>query len=132
MDAVIEGGVLRMRGVEVLRGMSAGVTCVDEVGDGGGGGFLRVRRGGDSGDASRWKVGLGRLMCERWVACHRVEPFWMVPRVGGRGSAAVGEGEVPVETQVLFGELSDGRVVLRAPLVDFGAGMRCSLEGGAE
>ena len=56
----------------------------------------------------------------------------MVPRVGGRGSAVVAEGEVPVEPQVLFGELSDGKILLMVPLVDLRAGMRCSLEGGVE
>ena len=125
MDAVIEGGALRVDGVVVLRGVSARVSCVvDEMGVGV---FLRVRRVGDSGDGARWKVGLGRTEVERWMGCCRVEPFWMVPRVGGRGS-----GEVGVETQVLFGELGDGRVVLVVPLVDVGAGMRCSLEGGVE
>ena len=59
----------------------------------------------------------------RFVACHRYEPFWMVPRIGERLS------EVPAETQSLLLELPGGAVALLVPLID--DRMRASLQGAA-
>ena len=60
----------------------------------------------------------------RFVACHRYEPFWMVPRIGE------GLGEVPTETQSLLLELPGGAVALLVPLID--ERFRACLQGAAD
>ncbi|MDQ2798331.1 MAG: hypothetical protein M3Y13_01660, partial [Armatimonadota bacterium] len=75
--------------------------------------------------AARHEFELGKLQSiARWTACHRYEPFWMIPCVGVRG------GDVPVETQVLLGEREDGPCVLFVPLLD--GNFRASLQGAGE
>ncbi len=67
-------------------------------------------------------VPLGQLSgVTRWLACHRYEPFWMLPKTGTNVS------EVPVETQFLLGERENGSVVALIPLLD--ATLRASLRG---
>jgi raffinose synthase len=57
----------------------------------------------------------------RWTACHRYEPFWMEAKAG------TDPGAVPVETQSLLFERTDGTFALLVPLI--GPTLRCALEG---
>jgi len=73
--------------------------------------------------ASRHRTCLGRIPgLERFVACHRFEPYWMKPVVG-RGAS-----EVPAETQFFLGQLRGLGWLLVVPLVD--DPFRCSLDAG--
>lgn len=72
---------------------------------------------------ARWSVSLGTLSgVTRWLACHRYEPFWMLPKTG------TDQTQIPIETQFLLGERDNGSVVALIPLID--APLRASLEGG--
>ena len=63
--------------------------------------------------SSRLSFSLGKLpLLERYVACHRYEPYWMKPYAGTRLR------DVPPETQSLVVRLADGAFVLVIPLVD--------------
>jgi raffinose synthase len=77
---------------------------------------------------SRGAFQLGRpALWQRYIACHRYEPFWMLPKAG------IAIAELPGETQVLLVELESGEVLLLVPLVDapFRAALR-GLEGALE
>jgi len=73
--------------------------------------------------AHHFSCALGTPQITRWAACYRDEPWWMKPRVG----KAVAD--VPAETQVLYGEMADGKVALFVPIID--GAMRCALIGAA-
>lgn len=74
---------------------------------------------------SRFKLSLGRLAnLERYLVCHRYEPFWMKPAVGDD------LGRVPPETQFLLARLGGGGWVVLVPLLD--DPLRFSLQGGPE
>ena len=73
--------------------------------------------------ADRHVIDLGALRnIQRFTACHRYEPFWMKACAGTRG------GEVPIETQYLMAETTDGQVVLFVPLI---SATHCALLQGA-
>lgn len=61
---------------------------------------------------------------QRFTCTHRYEPFWMKPRAGTQAE------EVPVETQYLLTEQTDGSCVLYVPLID--GAFRMSLQGSGD
>src|SRR6185312_7245344 len=99
----IRDGNFSVRQQPVLTDVPAGITT--EVDPTGSGVFLRVKGPGAQG-AARWEMTLGRPRGKRFAACYRNEPFWMRPAAGQNF------GRVPVETQVLFTESAEGRVVV--------------------
>ncbi len=58
---------------------------------------------------------------QRFTACHRYEPFWMVPAAGGPGE------RLPAETQSLLALLEDDTCLLLIPLVE--EPLRACLQG---
>lgn len=65
------------------------------------------------GPRSRARVKLGSVpSLQRFLACHRYEPFWVMPRARERLS------DFPVETQACLLELASGKVALLLALVD--------------
>ncbi|MHB9132263.1 MAG: Sip1-related alpha-galactosidase [Armatimonadota bacterium] len=72
--------------------------------------------------AARQEFLLGRLgNFQRFTCCYRPDPWWMTPKAGTAAR------EIPVETQFLLLELTDGRCVVLVPLLD--EPFRASLEG---
>jgi raffinose synthase len=62
---------------------------------------------------SRFTGKIGAIVrLRRFLACHRYEPFWMLPKVGQR------TGEIPAETQFLLIELASGSYAVFVPLID--------------
>lgn len=74
---------------------------------------------------SRHVFSVGELVnvC-RFTCCYRFMPFWMKPQTGRRA------GDIPVETQYLLAELSDGKYALFVPLLD--GAFRATLQGSGE
>jgi raffinose synthase len=62
---------------------------------------------------ARAKVKLGSVpSLQRFLACHRYEPFWVMPRARERLA------DFPIETQFCLLELASGKVALLVALVD--------------
>ncbi len=81
--------------------------------------FLRARL---PRPRARGAFSLGRPVAwRRYMACHRYEPFWMLPKAGSTLA------ELPGETQVLLVELESGELLLLVPLVD--SPFRAALRG---
>ncbi|MBC8136517.1 MAG: hypothetical protein H8F28_11570 [Fibrella sp.] len=75
--------------------------------------------------ASRHVLAVGSVPdLVRYVAHHRYEPFWMTAATG------TSAGTIPVETQFLLAELTDGQVAVFVPLID--GTLRASLQGDGE
>jgi len=73
--------------------------------------------------ASRHRTCLGRIpTLERFVVCHRFEPYWLKPAVGCKAS------QVPAETQFFLAQLRALGWLLVVPLV--GDPFCCSLDSG--
>lgn len=117
VNIVLTSKGLDLDGVCVLKGLGDGWRAEPDAANGGA--FLIF-----TADRARpWQVALlGRLPgMERFVACYRFEPFWMLPAFGSR------EEEIPRETQYILVKRSDGTFLLIVPLV---AGVfRCTLRG---
>ncbi|HEY2405424.1 MAG TPA: Sip1-related alpha-galactosidase [Polyangiaceae bacterium] len=100
---------LLLDGAPLLEGLHAALTA-DAQQTFEDGLFLRVKfpRPG-----SRCALALGRPVgWRRFTACHRYEPFWMLPKVGTKAA------ELPAETQSVLFELDDERIALFVPLVE--------------
>jgi raffinose synthase len=86
------------------------------------GAFVRVEL---ETERSRVKVKLGGVpSLQRFLACHRYEPFWVTPRA--REQLA----DFPTETQFCLLELASGKLALLVALVD--VPLRTSLGAGSD
>jgi raffinose synthase len=113
----LDQGKLALDGAPLLSGVDDKVTLEPREA----GVFLHVRR---KSPEARFRVSLGSIPgLERFVACHRYEPFWMRPTTGHELTT------LPSDTQMVLGELESGRLVLLVPLAL--APFRTSLEGQA-
>lgn len=116
MTLALAAGSLRTGNAVVLDGVSA--ELVSEPGRHGVFLHLRAER-----SASRHRICLGSIPAlERFVACHRFEPYWMKPAVGCNVS------EVPAATQFFLGRLRGLGWLLVVPLV--ADPFCCSLDAG--
>lgn len=116
---VISQGALSHNGFTVLEDLPEAVTTVDDPLNNGI--FLRVQH---KAPAARFTAILGRIAdLTRFTACHRYDEWWMKPAAGAAAT------DIPVETQSLIVQRTDGTCVLIIPLLD--GSMRCALEGDA-
>lgn len=67
-----------------------------------------------------WPIGTIEHL-QHFMACHRNEPFWMIPTAGNSGDP------IPIETQSLLVERSNHTYLLLIPLID--EPLRASLQG---
>lgn len=75
--------------------------------------------------SNRLLLVLGRLHgVRRWLSLYRYEPFWMEPRTGTAADP------IPIETQFLLVERSDGSLAVLVPLID--GHFRCALQSEAD
>ncbi len=113
-------GQLTWNGQPILEAVPAAVEI--DADPGGVGVFLRF----SAPEASaRQCYPLGRIAAlRRFTCCYRYDPWWTKPKVGTRGR------EVPVETQYLLAELTDGRYAVLLPILD--GGFRAALEGAED
>ncbi len=119
MTTLIDG-VLRLVDLDVLTGVGRQLEL--EADPSGTGVFLRAV---PPSGRQRHEITLGApVELERFLACHRYEPFWMKPAAGTSVAA------VPVETQSLLIRRADRRVVVIIPLCD--GVLRSSVEGAGE
>ena len=116
MTLVLAAGSLVVHERTVLEGVSAELSAEP----GRYGTFLHLRA---DRPLARHRTCLGRIPAlERFVVCHRFEPYWMRPAVGRSVS------EVPPETQFFLGQLAGLGWLLVVPLV--ADPVRCSLDAG--
>lgn len=102
----LEERTLRWEGAPILEGVSAELSAEP----GRHGLFLHFHT---DRSASRHRLLLGGVPAlERFVACHRFEPYWMKPSVGRSVR------EVPAETQFFLAQLGALGWLLVVPLVD--------------
>ncbi len=74
--------------------------------------------------SDRWETPVGTVAdVARWTACHNYEPFWLLPKAG------TDLGAVPLATQYLLCEHTDGTVTLLVPLPDNGCHTRLHGDG---
>jgi raffinose synthase len=115
----LEGARLTIAGNALLTGVERAELIADELGAGA---FLRFSV---PEPADRLVISIGRLDgIDRWTCSHRYDPFWMSAKAGTDAQ------DIPIETQFLLGERTDGNVVILVPLVE--EPFRCSLEGSAD
>jgi raffinose synthase len=118
--ATLIDGTLAVGGSMVLAGVSAQVTLQADPLETG----VFVTTSADA-FAARFVIPLGKpATLARFTCTHRFEPYWMEPSAGTRAS------EIPVETQFLLAQLTDGRYALFLPILD--GAFRAALEGDAD
>jgi len=120
MDLSLSDGVLKIKGVTVLRGLSEAFTAAaDPLGAGV---FLSATA---DHTHSLHSFALGRIEgLRRFTSCYREESFWMKPAAG------TAESDVRAETQWLLAETGSGDCVMLVPLLS--GSFRFSLCGQAD
>ena len=107
MAASIENGSLSVNGRVLLDGIGEAFSLGEETPDGV---CLRLT---PTAKGCYARIPLGKFhSLNRLVACHRVSPFWVAPKI-----ASV-EADVPVETFWIIGQTRDADYVLLAVMLD--------------
>lgn len=121
MPAKLEDGMLVFAdgGITLLDVPATVTTMTDPLAHGV---FLHVTM---EKPAARQRMVLGRPgNLRRFTCSYRYDPWWMTPKIGTSAN------EIPVETQFLLAECTDGRYAVFIPLLD--NAFRVSLEGDAD
>ena len=115
-DVQLLDGMLTLQGSEVLAGVPAQVSVLDDPM--GVGVFLRATV---DAPAAELRAALGTPRLRRFTCCYRYDPWWVTPAAGTHGH------EIPVGTHYLLAELPDGQYAVFLPLLD--GPFCCTLEG---